>query len=449
MAMAYNKNTISTNRNALIMYVDMNSYFASCEQQMVSEYRNRPIGVCPFSGPRAVIIAPSIEAKKFGVKTGMRFSDAKALCPELIMAQARPVIYRRFHVQIMNLLREYCEEVIPKSIDEAVVNLTNYKLVYKDPIALAQQIKEQMANEIGKFVTCSIGIAPNVFLAKLATELQKPNGLVVINEDNIDEQLAKLSLTDLPGIAIRNALRLNTIGIHSPLELRHASESKLRKAFGGIVGTYWHQRLHFGEVDMYTSNYKAMSATRMLSKEIRNNVKAQQSLLIALCTKLEQRMVKQGVFCREIIFKTTYYDGTASWKVRIKVNDALQDGMELMEYIMNKVRTAYYQERKAIFNTKMRSIGVIISAFLPDTHLQYSLFDNRIQKDIVRKAMYQIKDKYGKNSVRKASEIVQVGTMKDAIGFGSVKDLYQSKESQGPLDDHFNGYLLEEDKEQL
>src|SRR5690606_2947848 len=97
--------------------------------------------------------------------------------------------------------------------------------------------------DCGEFVKCSIGIAPNAFLAKLATELQKPDGLVEITPENIDEHLSKLKLTDLPGIAKANERRLVTIGIRTPLQMRHSSEPLLRKVFGGIVGNYWYKRL--------------------------------------------------------------------------------------------------------------------------------------------------------------------------------------------------------------
>lgn len=198
-----NYNSLNKNGAALVMYIDMNSYFASCEQQLQKHLRNKPIGVCPYSGPNAVVIAASKEAKKFGIRTGMNASQCKVLCPDFEMVPTRPFLYRRIHVQIMNILRSYCDadSVIPKSIDEAVVDLTNYTYIYKDPIALARQIKKDIHNTVGAYITCSIGIAANVFLAKLATEIQKPDGLIQITLENIDHYLGKLSLTDIPGIA--------------------------------------------------------------------------------------------------------------------------------------------------------------------------------------------------------------------------------------------------------
>src|ERR1043165_8520745 len=123
------------------MYVDMNSYFASCEQQRHPELRGKPLGVITYDSPNAAVIAASIEAKKFGIKSGMRLGDCRALCPQMITITTHPAWYREIHVKIMAILRRYCDDVIPKSIDEAVANFHSYHMVYKDLTAVAKQIK--------------------------------------------------------------------------------------------------------------------------------------------------------------------------------------------------------------------------------------------------------------------------------------------------------------------
>ena len=437
-----NHNSLATQKT-LVMYVDMNSYFASCEQQLVPELRGKPIGVCPYPGPNAVVIAASAEAKKFGIKTGMLSAECKKLCPAFEMVPTRPVEYRRIHVKIMDILKSHfdAKDIIPKSIDEAVVNLTPYTNVYHNFVAVAHQIKKDLRNEIGEYITCSIGISGNVFLAKLATEIQKPDGLVVLTEENLDEHLAKMKLTDLPGIARGNEKRLNRAGIHTPLEMRRASEIVLRKALGGITGNYWHYRLHFKEVDMHTAAYRNMAAARSLSATTRSSPQALLSMLISLCTRLEQRMVKQGVFCRYLCFYATYYDAP-SWKTEIKLNEPIQDSMDLLHYIEKRVEEYESITSKKIMRREMKHMGVMVGHFIVTRHLQYGLFDNRLQKDKLRQVMYTIKDQYGKNMVRKASETILPGQMKDAIGFGSVKDMYQGEDESG-----FNKFLLEDDEE--
>ncbi|MBS1615578.1 MAG: DNA polymerase IV [Bacteroidetes bacterium] len=432
--MRYSANSIKPNPEAVVMYVDMNSFFASCEQQKNPMLRDRPIGVTAGDYAFACIIAPSIQAKRFGVKTGMRLHEARQLCPQLIGVQAQPVLYREVHIRLMEVLRNYCMEVIPKSIDEAAMNLTSYRLVYPDRKTLALRIKADFRRVLGPCITCSIGIAPNSFLAKLATDLQKPDGLVEITPENIDEHLAQLSLTDLPGIASRNARRLQLIGITTPLQLRHSSESLLRKAFGGVGGHYWHSRLHFGEVDLYTNDgYRSMSATRSIAPDNRRTEQLD-ALLVSLCTKLEQRLVTAHKFCRQAAFFIRYKNGTG-WETAVRFNDAVQDGLEIRHYILQRMQAFEGGRQGILFHEGVRQMGVVLSDFVPEGMLQYSLFDTRMKQDLLRRVLYEIKGKWGKYSVRKATELVEQSKMKDAIGFGSVKDLNES----GSL----NHYLLE------
>lgn len=434
----FSQNSMTVKEGAVMMYIDMNSFFASCEQQDDPFLRNKPIGVLTHPSANACVIAPSVEAKTYGVKTGMRLKECQALCPQLIPVLGRPPRYREFHVSIMKVLNSYCDDVLPRSIDEAVMNFSTYRNIYDDFVALAKQIKADIYRDCGAYVKCSIGIAPNAFLAKLATELQKPDGLIEITPENIDGHLSKLKLTDLPGIGGRNECRLMTIGIRSPLDMRKASTALLRKAFGGVVGNYWHKRLHFMEVDMYKNNYRGMSAGRTLSRPQREDKQALESMLISLCTRLEQRMVKQEVFCREVIFAIKYLDGTR-WDTKVKLANPTQDAMDIRKYIKQKLDTfEAAHPRTKLLNNKIQHMGVSIANFVTDQLMQYSLFDNTIRKDMLRKVMYKIKDEYGKNSVRRAAETLQHDVMRDAIGFGSVKDLYEGN--------HFNQYLLQDDR---
>lgn len=431
-------NSFKVNTEAVVMYVDMNSFFASCEQQESPFLRGKPIGVCTHPSTFSAVIAASVEAKKMGIKTAMRLNDCRQLCPEIIPVVARPYIYRQYHLKIMDVLRSFCDDVIPRSIDEAVMNFSSYKLVYSDFIALAKQIKEGIKQNCGEFVKCSIGIAPNAFLAKLGTELQKPDGLVRITPENIDSYLATLKLTDLPGIASKNERRLKMIGINTPLQLRHSSDALLRKAFGGIVGNYWYNRLHFVETDFYQNPYRGMSAGRTVSRQQRECKQTLESLLISLQTRLEQRMVKQKVFCKTMNFTIRYKDGT-SWDTLIRFPEPTQDAMEMRNYLLQRMGEYEQAHKVILFNNKMQHMVVAISNFVVDTYLQYSLFDNRLRKDKVRKAMYDIKDRFGRDKVRKASETITPHVMRDAIGFGSVKDLYRDE------DGNLNQYLLEEE----
>jgi DNA polymerase-4 len=421
-----NNNSITHKR--LVLFIDMNSFFASCEQQVNYYLRGRPVVVCVYTGRRGAIIAASIEAKKRGIKGIMRLDDAIKICPDLIPLETHPQRYREFHQKIMNVLRKYSEDVIPKSIDEAIMDISSYHLLYKNPIDLALKIKEDIRKEVGDFLQCSIGIAPNAFLAKLGTEIQKPNGLVVITPENIDDILKKLKLTDLPGIASGNAKRLIDAGITTPLQLRYTPPDKLKNALRSIVGLYWHYRLNFQEVDQVSHDYKSMQAMRQVSKEQRKSIAVLQELFMSLCMKLEQRLVKQEVYAQDVMMFTKYENGS-SWSDKIHSEKPLQDGMEMMGLLKKRIKkfeTAHQCE--PIINNQLTSIGITVTNFIDAEMLNLNLFEDTIKTNNLRKVVYDIKNRFGKDKVMKAAEMGDEKILKDVIGFGSIKDFYVDDE---------------------
>lgn len=422
--MSINKNHIAPNLKPDVMFIDMNSFFASCEQQVNYYLRGRPVAVCVYPGKYGCVIAPSIEAKKKSIKLGMRLNEAMEVCPDLIPLETHPNRYREFHTKIMNVLKKYSEDVIPKSIDEAIVNFSAYSLLYEDLSEVAKKIKHDIHDEVGDWLKCSIGIAPNAFLAKLASDIQKPDGLTVISSENIDEVLKKLSLTDLPGIAKNMALRLKIGGIDNPLQLRYASPQKVKSACKSIVGLYWHYRLNFAEVDYAMSNYKSMQAMRQISAAQRKNVQSLFDLLVSLCVTLEKRMVKQEVYCKEIIFTASYENGRTV-KEHFKCSKPVQDAMEILQLIKNRIeKFQQVNDCEPVINNHLTAIGVNVFDFIPGDSIQFNMFENNVQKHNLRKTLYGIRKKFGNESILKAVELQDEPAMKDAIGFGSVKDLY-------------------------
>ena len=419
-----NQNHLEEQLESRVLFVDMNSFFASCEQQVNYYLRGRPVGVCVYTGKFGCVIAPSVEAKLRGVKTGMRLNDAIQVCPELVPIETNPARYREFHVKIMNVLRKYAEDVLPKSIDEAVVNLSKYKLMYKDPTQIALRIKEDIKNEVGDWLSCSIGIAPNTFLAKLASNLQKPDGLSIITPDNIDQVLSKLSLQDLPGIARNHARRLEQAGIQTPLKMRHTSPQVLREIFKSVEGYYWHYRLNFRELDINSHEYKSMQSQRQISREQRSTVESVEQVFMTLCMRLEQRMVKHGIHCKTIGFSARYGDNTR-WDDYFSIGQPIQDGIILMNLIKERIHQfeSKYQTNP-IFTTDVRSIGVNITNFIKDPDVHPNLFEDNTRKDTLRKTVYEIKNKFGDIKLLRATELSDNMIVKDVIGFGSVKDLW-------------------------
>ncbi|WP_338873673.1 DNA polymerase IV [Spirosoma sp. SC4-14] len=403
----------------------MNSFFASCEQQDNYWLRGRPIGVCVYTGKHGCVIAPSIEAKQRGIKTGMRLDQAILLCPELVPVETHPNRYREYHTKIIAVLRSFSDNVVPKSIDEAVLDLTNYQLVYKDIQQVARNIKQAIREKVGDYLQCSIGIAPNVFLAKLASDVQKPDGLTLITPDTIDAVLARLTLTDLPGIGQRMANRLQSHGIQTPLDLRHTPPERLRAICQSIVGWHWHIRLNFGgEVDLATHDgNKSMSAMRTISSEQRQTSEQLDELLQSLCLTLERRMVRQNVFCQDMSFSCRYHTGkTFNYEVRFP--EPKQDGIELYQVIRERLDKFQATHRcEPVLNAYLRSMSVVVFRFIPTDAVPLNLFDNNTRKNTLRQTLHQLKARYGNDKLMRATELRDHPVYRDVIGFGNINDL--------------------------
>lgn len=405
-----------------VMFVDMNSFFATCEQQVNYHLRHRPVGVCVYTGRGGAVIALSKTAKKMGIKPD-RADVIMKQHPNFITLPTNPALYREFHTKIMKVLQSFSEDVIPKSIDEAVVNFAGYHLVYKDLIQVAKDIKKKINQDVGDYLTCSIGIAPNACLAKLATDLRKPDGLLEITPDNIDEILSTIALTDLPGIAKRMALRLTDHGIRSAVQLRHTPPDLLRKACHSVIGEYWHYRLNFREVDIQTDEYKSMQAMRQVSKAQRENIETIYDILRALCLQLEKRLMKHKIRAHFFSYRFVY-DQQFHFEDKFRTNIAMQDGIQLYNTILDRIKLKEEEiDGIKIINNTITSMGVFTTEFQDAEIIQLALWGNDLHKDKLRKTVYSIKEQFGFEKILHAAELTKTPVLKDVIGFGSVKDL--------------------------
>jgi len=406
------------------MFVDLNSFFPSCEQQVNYWLRHRPVGVCVYTGKQGAVIALSKEAKKMGIKPA-RLDEIMPMYPEFVPIETNPDRYREFHVKIMKVLRQYCDDVIPKSVDEAILNFASYSLVHEDLKKVAQEIKQKIKKEVGDWFTCSIGIAPNAFLAKLGTEIQKPDGLVIISSENIDTILEDCSLTDFPGISKQLAKRLIAGGIHTPRQMRHAPVPQLRKACRSIIGEFWHHRLNFKEVDLNTDNYKSMQAMRQISKEQRASINTLYDILRALCLQLEKRLAGHNLYAHFLAFSCKYEDGSSYYDY-LQTDIAIQGAIEMQDIVLSRIREKEKEYTiESIINCNITRMSIWVTKFSSADYIQLALFGDSLRKDNLRKVVYSVKEQFGFGfeKIQLAGELTDTPVMKDVIGFGSIKDL--------------------------
>ena len=197
------------------LFVDLNSYFASCEQQVRPDLRGRPVGIVPMMADTTCCIAASYEAKACGVKTGTIVADAKRLCPEIVLVEARHEIYVDFHHRIVEAVESCLPVTAVLSIDEMACRLMGRERSLLAAMELGRQVKRRILEQVGPLMRSSVGLATNRFLAKVASDMEKPDGLVALPLDILPEALRQLTLRDLPGSGAKTEKRLNEKGIHT------------------------------------------------------------------------------------------------------------------------------------------------------------------------------------------------------------------------------------------
>lgn len=232
----------------LIAHVDMNSYFASVEQQANPTLRGKPLGVCAYLHPYGCVIAASVEAKKLGMKVGMTMTEAKQVVPNAVFVQNDPPKYRAVTSRIFSILHEFTDRMEHYSIDEAFLDLTGWYRDAAEASFALSIMKRRITEEVGDWLRCSVGIAPTRFLAKTASDLKKPDGLTIITHDNLDDVLSRLDLEDVCGIGPRMRRRLERLGYRTLLDIKYGPTENLIRAFG-VNGFYLQARLQGADIE--------------------------------------------------------------------------------------------------------------------------------------------------------------------------------------------------------
>lgn len=402
-----------------VMHVDLNSCFATMEQQASPLSRGKPLVVAAYASPGGCVLAPSIEAKRLGIKTGMRVRDAQLLCRDVIVRSPHPTIYRDAHMKFKKIFMDYTPDVVPKSIDEAVLDFArvdNQVLFGKNLVDIGFEIKRRIRREIGEWVSCNVGIATNRFLAKTAAGLHKPDGLDVITFRNLEESLGQIKLLDLCGINIRFQARLNAYGIFSPLDFFNASLQKLKKqVFKSICGYYWYLRLRGWEIDGVDFSRKSYGQSYALGKKS-DDSEYLSSLLMKLTEKMGRRLRRAGMTARGIHVACSYADGNG-WHRGKTFDEEMFTTDELFKkvmYVFNSRPERRVVSKLEISCFDLRETGAV----------QESLFEtSRERRRNVSKSLDEINNKWGEWTIYPALMKDRKKEVIDRIAFGGVKDL--------------------------
>jgi DNA polymerase-4 len=389
------------------MHIDINSAFATIEQQADPFLRGIPIAVVAYDSPGGVILAPSIEAKKYGIKTGMRLADGRVLCPELLAILPDPDKYRFIHRKMHKLLSKYSPEVYPKSIDEFVsdfATLRNLELT-----EVAKKIKTQIRKEIGERISVSIGVGTNRQLAKVAAGIVKPDGLVEINKDNFYEIYKNLKLTDLNGINTRNEYRLNSARIYNVIEFYEAPLSSLQRVFRSVNANYWYARLRGWEVDSVEFERKSFGN----SYAIPQNLTSPQELspiLAKLVNKTASRLRAHSYAAYGVHIGVSF-KGKGYW----------HHGERLAQpvfYTSDIFKAAYRILASARFPRPVHTLSITCYSIVANAPLQLSVFEDREKKSSLAKAIDKVNNRYGAFVLGTANALPAGSAASDRIAFG-------------------------------
>ncbi|MBI2028879.1 hypothetical protein HYT02_00485 [Candidatus Gottesmanbacteria bacterium] len=401
------------NTPSYIMHLDLNSCFATVEQQANPLLRGKPIAVAAYTSPGGCILAASIEAKKLGIKTGMRVKEGREIYPKIIVLPPDPNKYRFVNRKLVALLREYSSEVYIKSIDEMVLNFSGSPCFEKGLKNTAVEIKRRIKEEIGEWLTMSVGIAPNRFWAKLASSLKKPDGLIEINYTNAQDKLSKIQLSDIHGIKTGNIARLNLAGIYTPSQFYNSPIPLLKRAFGGIAGYYWYLRLHGFEIDNVEFSRKSYGNSYALYKKTAD-INELSKILCKLVEKMGRRL-RRGGYTAQGIHVSCLLSDYSYWHQGNKTEKAMYTNTEL------------YREALKILKRKPdKEVKILaVSCYLLEKNLynQLGFFEDEASKRKLSQAVDKINDRYGDFVVSSARMMGLDNKVLDRIAFGGIKEL--------------------------
>jgi DNA polymerase IV len=402
-----------------IMHIDLNSCFATIEQQANPHLRGKPIAVAAFTSPGGCILAASVEAKRLGIKTGMRVRDGRAIYPKLIVLSPDPWKYRNVHLKLRKLISDFTNDFSPKSIDEFVLNMKGYpKLRSGSMSRVAAEIKQRIKSEIGEWLTVSIGMAPNRYLAKIAAGLRKPDGLDEINKDNFLGIYSKLKLTDLTGIKERNAARLNGMGIYSVLDFYEAPVWRLRAAFHSINGLYWHTRLAGYEADNVEFGRRSYGNSVALGKNL-SKIEELSPILARLTEKMCSRLRGAGYAASGIHLMLAFKNGSW-WHKGRSLPQAYFSSGDFFRAAFRLLLEALPAGRQA---TPVLNIAVSCYGLSRENSLQLNFFENIGKKQNLTRAVDDVNERWGGFTVASARSFAGAKVVMDRIAFGGIKEL--------------------------
>ena len=420
------------------LFLDMNSFFASCEQQMNPALRGKAIAVVPMLTDSTCVIAASYPAKRYGIKTGTRVGDARRMCPGIQLITGNHEHYIRIHHEVINAI----DTVLPVhaicSVDEFECRLWGKEREPQAALELARRLKLAILKRAGECMTCSIGLAPNRVLAKVGSDMQKPDGLVMLAGPELRHRLASLVLRDMPGIGPRMERRLNRVGIATMEDLLSRTEKELVEAFESVHGSYWWHWLRGHEIAETKARTRSIGHQHVLPPEERNLADAR-AVLVRLLHKAAARLRQKGYVAKSLhVFVRCMNDqpggrwgGRAGWEKTVDLGVPTDDTVNLL-----RAFAAAWAEAEGTSGSNCRSgelvakrllmVGITLIDLEPVYGTTMSLFQDSISTNRPGQKLGGVMDvvnkMFGKRAIYPASMHTAKRSAPMRIAFSSIPD---------------------------
>ena len=412
------------------LYLDLNSYFASVEQQLDPRLRGRPVIVAPVDTDSTVAIAASVEAKRYGIRTGTPVWEARRLCRDLVVTPARHDRYVEFHHAIIAEIWRHIPVHAVCSIDEVACRLLDNENSRDRAIALGERIKAGIRANVGDRLTSSVGIAPNRLLAKLASDMEKPDGMTVLDAAGLPDRLFGLSLRDIAGIGVRMERRLARAGINDIAQLCERTPAKVGAAWGSRDGDRLWFLLHGVDLPDIATRTRTVGHSHVLAPADRHSAAAR-PVLRRLTMKAGSRLRRKGYAARGVLLHVRFEHDRGRWKAALPLAST-QDSFAILAAID---RLWPQMERDCggrPGGIHLRQIGMVLFNLVPQAGEQGELFDapghaspgdRGARRLALACAIDRINERFGRN----AATLGMVGTGRAArlgthIAFGRIPE---------------------------
>lgn len=423
------------------LHIDLNSFFASVEQQLHPEYRGKPTGVVPTLADTTSLIAASYEAKALGIKTGTRVSEAKRICPDIILVNGDHSAYAEYSHDIAAAVERVCPVAHTPSIDEMVCQLLGRE---RNPPAARQislAIKHAIKDDVGETLRCSIGMAPNRYLAKIASDMQKPDGLIGLLPSQLPRAIAHLELRDLPGIGARTELRLNAKGIRTMPELLALDRPAMHKLFDSVWGDRMYHWLRGGDTGddgalVPSDVQKSLGHSHVLAPEHRSPEGAwavAHKLLHKAAMRLRMKKFFTASLAVTIKYSLSREQAAHAEKVKKHLSGLTQTGWGMEARfrpcqdtlsLLEALQGCWKQQPTGPEHAKPFFVGITLRNLIPEADLQTTLFEEPGNRNQLSATMDKLNLKYGHTTLHFAGMLPARDSAPTRIAFTQIPIQY-------------------------